>query len=198
MRGGHYNVLDSLWVHDVGMEAIHLLEASTHNTVQWNLVERTGLYNNNYGEGVYTGNGSTGADPTDYNRILHNTIRDVASEGVDIKEGTTGQLVQFNTITNPGTARISGADAGIAIRGDSAQVLDNSITTTPRYAVQLYIGTASTITTLGRGNRFQRNTIANVGGGAPAFYVMPAYLPYTAVYCDNMVSGTTLGVTCTP
>jgi hypothetical protein len=196
MRGGHYNVLDSLWVHDVGMEAIHLLEASTHNTVQWNLVERTGRYNGSYGEGIYTGNGSTGADRTNYNQILHNTIRDVASEGIDVKEGTTGQSVQFNTISNAGTARVIGNDAGMGIRGDSAQVLDNSITTTPRYAVQVYIGTASTVATRGRGNRFQRNRIANVGGGARAFYVMPAYLPYTAVYCDNTVSGTTLGVTC--
>ena len=96
------SVIQGLTVTGIGDEAIHLRADSTDNVVADNTVSDTGNRRDDYGEGVYIGTAVSNwctytacrADRSDRNDVVDNTFSDVTSEAIDIKEGTTGGLVQ--------------------------------------------------------------------------------------------------------
>jgi len=111
-EGTVWSVVQGLSVTGIGDEAVHLRRASTDNLVIGNEISGTGLRKEKFGEGVYIGTAVSNwctvsgclPDRSDRNVVARNAIRDTTSEGVDIKEGTTGGLLVDNTFDGSATA----------------------------------------------------------------------------------------------
>jgi Right handed beta helix region len=187
---GSWNVFDGLEIHHTQQEAIHLHLASKHNVVSNNYVHHTGTVRPEVGECVYLGSGAdglSGTNPADSNQVLNNLLTDCGAEGVDVKEGTTGNLIQGNTITNVGLAKSIGSDAGIAIRGSGARVYDNTITGTPRYSMQVWPEVG-----WGNNNVLRGNKMSGIPSGYYGIQVRAGYESGTTITCDNTVTGAQL------
>jgi hypothetical protein len=126
-----HTVVQGLDVHGVGDEAIHLRARSTGNAILDNVISRTGLRRDKFGEGVYVGSSvnnwgqySAGQpDRSDYNLVLGNRISHTGSESVDIKEGTTGGAVLDNTFDGTG---MTGADSWVDVKGNEWLIEGNT------------------------------------------------------------------------
>jgi hypothetical protein len=93
----YYPLLFNSHITDIGEEAIHVKINSTHNIVQNNLVQNTGLNpgRGGFGEGIYIGTSVNNGvnDFSDYNTLRYNWLGpNVTAEGMDIKEFTTGTI----------------------------------------------------------------------------------------------------------
>ncbi len=126
--GASFNVFDSLFVHDIGEEAIHLRRFSSHNIIQHTEIKNTGLKTPDYGEGVYIGSAknnwatyTNGAeDRCDSNTVLKNIIGpNISAECIDIKEGTTGGLIKENYFDASGITGANSGDSWIDAKGNN-------------------------------------------------------------------------------
>lgn len=181
---GSWNVYDGVEIHHTQQEGIHLHGASQHNVIQNMYIHHTGTVKPAYGECIYLGSGADGKSPADNNQVLNNRLELCQAEGVDVKEGTSNNLVQGNTITNVGLGRSVGSDAGIAIRGSGAQVIDNVVTGTPRYSMQVWPEAG-----WGKNNVLRGNKMSGIGAGYYGIQVRDGYQSGTTVGCDNVVIG---------
>jgi Right handed beta helix region len=188
--GASYDVIDGLYVHGTGDEAIHLRSFSSHDVVSNNLVRDTGLDVQFYGEGIYIGSAHsnwcryTGCQPdrSDDNTIAGNNIAATTAENIDVKEGTTGGTITGNTLNGTGMVA-SAATAWINVKGNDWRILDNTGVDTigDGYQVhQVYSG-------WGIGNVFLGNS-AIVSGVGVGIYVQSKDLQ-TIIGCNNAVSG---------
>ncbi len=130
----HHNVIDSLVVHEIGEEAIHLRKFSTHNLVTHCRIYNTGLKTPDYGEGVYIGTAVSNwpkyteglPDKCDSNQVIHNTIGpNVAAECIDLKEGSSGGLIKDNRFDATGISGANGADSWIDVKGNNYVIESN-------------------------------------------------------------------------
>jgi regulation of enolase protein 1 (concanavalin A-like superfamily) len=140
LDGSSNNLVRYLWVNELGEEAIHLRRSSSNNVVEYNLIENTGNRVAGFGEAIYIGTaagnwvkvmGSLTPDRSDNNTVRFNTTRS-RSEGVDVKEGTTGGLIESNTIYGTylaGSAEVS-ADSCMELKGKGYTIKSNVCETT--------------------------------------------------------------------
>jgi len=186
------SVIQQLDVHHIGDEAIHLRDNSTDNVVLDNEVSDTGLRRDKYGEGVYVGTAISNwcrysdcqPDRSDRNVIKGNTIVRVTSEAVDLKEGTTGGVLEDNTFDG---SRMSGADSWVDVKGNNWLIRDN------RGESSLEDGFQSHEILHGWGdhNVFSGNT-ANVDGPGYGIALRPE--EGNVVTCDNTAHGAEQGL----
>ncbi|MBS1564979.1 MAG: coagulation factor 5/8 type domain-containing protein [Bacteroidetes bacterium] len=129
------NLIDSIRVYNIGEEGIHLRTYSSNNTIQRCEVSNTGLKTPDYGEGIYIGSAKsnwatyTGGNPDhcDSNKVLNNHIGpSVAAECIDIKEGTTGGLIQGNYFDATGITGANSADSWIDVKGNYYLITGNT------------------------------------------------------------------------
>jgi hypothetical protein len=196
---GSFNVYDSLELDHSYQESFHLHGSSKHNELKHLYIHDTGDGRPSNGEGIYMGSGATNADRADSNWAHHNTLTNITQECFDIKEGTTGNLLEYNTMSYCGTYGSVGGDAGIALRGDSTMARYNTIRSTPRYAMQIWPDCSSGCVTYGKGNVMSANTMSGMGNDT-GIQVRSGFSA-NKVYCDNVVpSGSTLvsGLSCQP
>ena len=132
--GANYNILDSLTVHEIGEEAIHLRKFSSHNIIQHCNVYNTGLKTPDYGEGIYIGTATSNwskytngePDKCDENIVQYNTIGpNVAAECIDLKEGTTGGIIRDNNFNSKGITGANSADSWIDVKGNHYLIENN-------------------------------------------------------------------------
>jgi regulation of enolase protein 1 (concanavalin A-like superfamily) len=140
LDGSSNNSIRYLWVNDLGEEAIHLRRSSSANVVEYNLIEDTGKRVPGFGEAIYIGTaagnwlkvmGALVPDRSDNNTVRFNTTRS-RSEGVDVKEGTTGGLIEGNTIYGTylaGSGEVS-ADSCMELKGKGYSIKSNVCETT--------------------------------------------------------------------
>ncbi len=197
--GADHNLLDGLYVHGTGEEAIHLRAFSSDNTVSHTMVRDTGLETAFYGEGIYVGSAHknwcrySGCQPdaSDGNVLAGNDIAGTTAENIDIKEGTSGGQITGNTFN--GTGMVASAATGwINVKGNDWIIRDNTGTDSDEngYQVhQVYPG-------WGIGNVFTANR-ARVNGPGYGFYVQSKRLE-TVVACDNVVTGAAAGFSTIP
>jgi hypothetical protein len=187
--GVTHDLIDGLYVHGTGDEAIHLRAFSSYNTVSHNVVRDTGLVTQFFGEGIYVGSANknwchyTGCQPdrSDYNKIIDNNIADTTAENIDIKEGTTGGLIEGNTLNGTGMVS-SAATSWVNVKGNDWTIEDNVGTGSIAngFSVhQVYPG-------WGLDNVFLANR-ATVGGSGYGIYVQSHHLG-TVVACNNVAS----------
>lgn len=182
-----------LTVEQIGDEGIHLRNFSSDNLVQDNVVRRTGLRRDKFGEGIYIGTAEsnwctvTGCKPdnSDRNTVRGNRISETTAECVDIKEGTTGGTLIGNTFDG---SRLSGShsDSWVDVKGNGWTVRDN----VGRRALQDGFQTHQVVDGWGRDNVFTGNT-AEVDGPGYGFNFAPA--ENNKVTCDNRVTGARMG-----
>ncbi len=127
---------------DVGKsqaEAFHLRDNSSDNLIEGCTVHDAGLDpgSKGIGEGIYIGssiknwdtNESTGyrkrPDRSDRNRIVGNTLYNTTAECVDVKEGTTGTLLQGNVLDGNQVSGVNGAESQVALKGNDATATQN-------------------------------------------------------------------------
>ena len=142
----------SITCHEIGQEAIHILNNSANVTVENSTVYNTGQYLSLNGEGIYVGTGSGGPlDNTNNVIIRNNTVHDTTDEGIELKPGTHDCTVEKNTLYNilhdsgntVGSIEINEAVAGVQTwASNPAHLIRNNIVRNSRTGIRL--GTGST------------------------------------------------------
>jgi hypothetical protein len=191
-------VVQSVDVHQIGDEAIHLRSTSTSNLVLENTVSGTGQHNQKFGEGIYVGSAKknwcqwSGCQPdrSDYNVVARNIISGTTAENVDIKEGTQfGQLLD-NSLSGEGG--LTAADSWVDVKGNNWQIVNNRGKNSPNDGFQ----THSVVNGWGSSNVFDGN-VADVQG--PGFGIHLTPVDENVVRCNNTQAGAAQGlsnVTC--
>lgn len=193
-------VLGGLTVRRIGDEAIHLRDGSVDNLVVGSTISETGLRHAKFGEGIYVGSAESNwcdvsscqPDRSDRNRLVGNTITNTKAEAIDIKEGTSGGVVEGNTFDGSDLVAAT-ADSWVDVKGNDWTIVGNTGTTSPKDGFQ----THEIVDGWGTGNRFTGN-VAHVDGPGYGIAVTPAL--GNVVACDNTASGAVKGVsniTCT-
>lgn len=123
----HHTTIDGVYVHDVEEEGVHFRRSSADSILRNSRIERTGLVQPGYGEGVYIGSANSnwachgntgGADRSDRVQVLDNRIGpNVAAESIDIKEGTFDGVIRGNTFDGQGITGQNSADSWIDAKG---------------------------------------------------------------------------------
>lgn len=181
-------------VHDIGHEGVHFRTNSSDNVIQDSEIYNTGLQRDKFGEGVYLGSAVSNwgnytngePDRSDRNQVLRNRIWNTTSESVDIKEGTTGGLIEGNQFDG---SALAGADSWVDVKGNGYIIRDNTGTNSPLDGFQTHV-----INDMdwGKNNRFENNT-ADVNGDGYGFYIHDPETSGNIVLCNNVVNGAAKG-----
>ena len=190
------SVIQGLTVHDVGDEAIHLRSNSTDNVVLQNTISKTGLRRDKFGEGVYIGTAVSNwcttndckPDRSDRNVVKGNKISQTTSEAVDIKEGTTGGVLEGNTFDG---SALKGADSWVDVKGNNWLIKGNTGTKSTLDGFQ----THQILKGWGDHNLFTGN-VADVDGPGLGFALRPAEA--NTVACDNKAERAAQGLSNVP
>jgi len=198
VRGGQKGVvldaashteLSRVRVSDVGQEGLHLRAASSDNRVEDTVVERTGLTDAKYGEGVYVGSAeanwcrytSCAPDRSDRNVFERLDVRDTTAEALDVKEGTTGGIVRASILAVGSDAVV---DSAVDLKGTGWSI-EGSTVTGPVDAVSVHVILAP----WGSDNTVATSTLQPGPGGMGVHVVGDARSAGNVVGCDNSVPG---------
>jgi hypothetical protein len=199
--------INNIYVHDIGDEGIHLRNFSSHNTVSNNLVTKTGLYDQRYGEGLYVGTAYSNwpsytqgnPDLSNNNQLLGNNISYTGAESIDIKEATHAGLINGNTFNGHGMCPHSdsdcnSADSFIDMKGEGWTVSNNTASymhtiwpdrTQKNDGYQVHAISAGSGEGSGTNNTFSHNTVSDLGGYGFNFVSGSN----NRATCDNVVTG---------
>lgn len=131
-------------IRDIGQEGLHVRDGSLNTVIDGIDLHDVGKKNDGFGEGVYVGSdnsvwkegdgSNTGENGYLYSREVHNTIirnstigPNITAEPFDIKEGTTGTIIENNIIYGSGVSGQNYADSHIDLKGTWAVVRYNTI-----------------------------------------------------------------------
>jgi len=181
-------------------------------------IQRTGLVQKGFGEGVYIGsafgnwrcygeNGAGTPDRSDRISVIGNRFGpDVAAEHIDIKEGTVGGKVIGNFFDGRGLSGQNSADSWIDVKGSGYEITSNYgfFASSPGSVFADGYETHEQYNQgYGCGNVFRGN-FSDLGGvGSVAVLVTnqdmcAAKGQPNLVYADNAVTGATTGLTNIP
>lgn len=180
------SLLQDLTVTEIGDEGVHLRSGSSGNLLRGLDVSHTGLREQRFGEGIYIGSAvgnwclisGCGPDRSDRNVIVDNVISGTTAESVDIKEGTTGGILQDNTFD--GAAMSGGADSWVDVKGNGWTVRGNRGESSGGSGFQVH----QLAKGWGTGNLFENN-VADVRGAGYGFELRP--IADNIVRCSNQV-----------
>ncbi|QTE31608.1 right-handed parallel beta-helix repeat-containing protein [Pengzhenrongella sicca] len=183
------SVLSGLTVYGIGDEAIHLRGGSTDTLVEGNTISDTGRRKPKFGEGVYIGTAHSNwcdvsdcePDLSDHNRVIGNLVYATTSEAIDVKEGTTGGLVQGNQFDGSGLVE---ADSWVDVKGNDWAITGN----VGRATVLDGFQTHDVSDGWGTGNVFAENT-GSLGDDPDGFLVALRPANENVVQCSNRLLG---------
>ncbi|MBE6841720.1 MAG: hypothetical protein E7510_02680 [Ruminococcus sp.] len=125
-----YTKIINCEVRNIGQEGIHLRDDSSYCIVESCYVHDTGLTHPSYGEAVYVGSSKS---TTDYGfNCDYNTIRNcrlgpnVTAEHVDVKEYTTGTIIEGCTFDGTGMSGENYADSFVDMKGNDCILRNNT------------------------------------------------------------------------
>jgi hypothetical protein len=187
-----------LGVTGTGDEAIHLRTFSSDNRVVGNTVRDTGHRQPKFGEGMYVGSAHSNwcrytrckPDWSDRNAVVGNDIAQTSSEGIDVKEGTTGGVIAGNRLSGAG---MTDADSWIDIKGNGWLVERNRGRDSPGEGIQTHVVHEG----WGRRNVFRANRVV-VNGPGYGIYIHKEERSENVVRCDNVVVGARDGLSNIP
>ncbi|MGL4107925.1 right-handed parallel beta-helix repeat-containing protein [Clostridium sp. LP20] len=127
---GNYNIISGCQVYAVEQEGIHLRDGSSNNIIKNTKVYDTGTVRPDYGEGIYIGSDkgkwSELKKECDNNIITNCEIGpNVGAEHLDIKEGTTGTVIEDCIFNGEGISGKNYADSFIDVKGNKTVVRNN-------------------------------------------------------------------------
>jgi hypothetical protein len=202
------NNLDNVEVSAVGDEGVHFRTDSSNNLIQHSSIHDTGQTDAGFGEGLYLGsaqsnwpkygeNGGTGQDHSNNNQAIANTFGpNIAAEHIDIKEGTTGGLVQGNTFIG-GVSGANSADSWVDVKGSDYTLTGNHGSYTSGVLADGY-QVHQIVAPYGCGNIWHGNDSDLGGVGAYAVNVTDqshCSSEPNVVYSSNTVAQATAGLT---
>lgn len=204
--GVRYTIFDSLKVFNIGEEGIHLRKFSSQNTIRQCEVLQTGLKTADYGEGIYVGSAKNNwaaytnglPDRCDSNKILFNKVGPgITAECIDIKEGTTGGLIQENSFDATGITGANAADSWIDVKGNNYLIQKNyghhAGGNIFKDGYQAHVA----ISGWGNNNEFRENN-CTVNASGYGFYIQLSGSNGTStgnkVFANNIVTGAAKGV----
>jgi hypothetical protein len=125
-------LIDGTEVYNIGEEGVHYRDGSSNNTIQNSNVHNTGTVTPYYGEGVYVGSdvGKWGTfnAATNNNKISNVTIGpNVRAESVDIKEGTSGTIVENSSFNGTGISGANYSDSFMDVKGNDSIIRGNTV-----------------------------------------------------------------------
>ncbi|KYG65650.1 hypothetical protein AZI86_00810 [Bdellovibrio bacteriovorus] len=134
MDGGQNLVLHNMTVSGVGDEAVHFRNNTQNSVISRSKILDAGLYQPDFGEGVYLGSsknkwcpsGTNCGEPdrSDCNLVSENYISNVKAESIDVKEGTQNNVIAENEFEGSGMTGAY-ADSFIDVKGNLTYVLNN-------------------------------------------------------------------------
>ncbi|MDO8183490.1 MAG: right-handed parallel beta-helix repeat-containing protein [bacterium] len=180
-----------------GGECLRLRYFVTHAEVAYNTISNCGILDfvfkagGKNGEGIYVGtsnrqwgdgkNPTSDPDVTRDNLIHHNDINTNGNECVDIKEGATANMVEYNTCRGQKDPDSGGLDA----RGSGNTFRYNTIRDSVGAGVRLGGALVKNVQ-YGKNNNVYNNVIENNKSGGIRFQVSPQ-----GQICGNQFSGNT-------
>ncbi len=129
LDNSNYSLIENCEVHNIGSEGIHLRDDSSYCTVSKCDIHDTGTVSKPYGEGVYIGSSqwTTGYGYScDYNTVKECTFSNISAEHVDIKEFTTGTIVENCIMDGTGISGENYADSFVDIQGNKCIIRNNT------------------------------------------------------------------------
>ncbi len=210
--------LSNVLVRDIEDEGVHFRKSTTDSSIVGSTIQRTGLVQKGFGEGVYIGsafgnwrcygeNGAGTPDRSDRISVIGNRFGpDVAAEHIDIKEGTVGGKVIGNFFDGRGLSGQNSADSWIDVKGSGFEITSNYgfFASSPGSVFADGYETHEQYNQgYGCGNVFRGN-FSDLGGvGSVAVLVTnqdmcAAKGQPNLVYADNAVTGATTGLTNIP
>lgn len=126
----NYSVIDSCEIYNIGSEGVHFRDNSSYCTIKNSVIHDTGVSFPEYGEGVYVGSSMSTSGygySCDYNTISGCEFYNVAAEHIDVKEFTTGTLIEYCTMDGTGIAGKNYADSFIDLQGNKTVVRYNKM-----------------------------------------------------------------------
>jgi hypothetical protein len=208
--GALHNLVDSISVHTIGEEGIHLRKFSSHNTIQNVEVNNVGLKTPDYGEGIYIGSAKNNwttysngvADRCDSNKIFSNKLGPgITAECIDVKEGTTGGIIRGNSFDATAITGANSGDSWIDVKGNF-YLIENNDGSNPGGSIfkdgyQVHVA----ISGWGNYNEFKNNTCTVNATGYGFNIQLSGSNGTTAgnkVYASNTVAGAASGVSNIP
>ena len=126
LDNSNHTAIRNVSVYNIGEEGIHIRDGSSHCYVIGADVHDCGLLTAKYGEGIYIGSAKSTTSYSydcNYNLIQDCTIGpNVTAECVDIKEYTTGNIIENCTMYGGG---MTDTDSFIDIKGNEVTVRNN-------------------------------------------------------------------------
>jgi hypothetical protein len=185
--------LSGLLIENAGGECVRLRYFATDNEIAHNTIRNCGAFDfilndgGKNGEGIYIGtapeqrddgrNPTTEPDESTHNWIHHNTIETNGNECVDIKEGSTENVVEYNLCSK----QLDPESAGLDSRGNNNTFRYNTVRDTIGAGVRLG-GDDETLD--GIENEVYGNKLINNRGGALKIMREPQ-----GKICENVVEG---------
>ena len=127
LDNSNHTTIKNVTVYNIGEEGIHIRDGSSNCRVIGANVHDCGLLTASSGEGIYIGSAktTTGYSYDCNNNLVQNCIigPDVTAECVDIKEYTTGNIIENCTMYGRG---MTSTDSFIDIKGNESIVRDNT------------------------------------------------------------------------
>lgn len=118
----NYTKVINCEVYNIGTEGIHLRDNSSYCLVESCNIHDTGVVTPKYGEGVYVGSSKSTTEygyKCDYNTIRNCKIGpNVGAEHIDVKEYTTGTLIEYCTFDGMGMKGENYADSFVDLKGN--------------------------------------------------------------------------------
>lgn len=122
LDNSNYTKLINCEVYQIGAEGIHFRDNSSYCLAESCKVHDTGLVSPGYGEAIYVG---SAVSTTDYGHDCNdNIIRrcelgpNVTAEHIDVKEYTTGTIIEYCTFDGTGISGEHYADSFVDIKGN--------------------------------------------------------------------------------
>lgn len=131
LDNSNHSIVRNCYIHDVGMEGLHFRDNSSYNLAENCTITNTGISNGGYGEAVYVGSAKSSwasyGSTCDYNTVRGCRLGPgVAAEHVDIKEGTTGTIVENCIMDGTGISGQNYADSFVDVKGNNAIIRGNT------------------------------------------------------------------------
>ena len=197
LEGSSWSTVRRLAIYNIGQEALNLRDFASHDTLEANLIHDTGRVTAEYGEGIYVGsyNGVwaslTGGQPdrSDSTVVRNNVIGpNVTAEAIDVKEGTTGGLIEGNTFDGRGMVMSQPwVDSWVELKGNGYTVRNNRGTASLRDGFQTF----QQIPGWGNDNVFTAN-VADLQ--AAGYGIRVSGVTGTIVRCDNTATNAGSGL----
>ena len=196
--------IDNVEVYNIAMEGIHLRSFSSNNEIRNSYIhhtgrdKRTGVIDDQYGEGLYVGTANSNwgtytngqIDKSDNNKLIGNRIEYTGGEGIDVKEGTSNGLIENNTFDNAGIAG-GFADSWLDMKGNNWIVKNNRGVNALKDGYQVHGVWAG----WGNNNTFSNNSAANVKDYG--FWVQNN-VTGNKIMCNNTAPGAPAGLANVP